>query len=87
VPPPPKQKIQDADELAAYQVPKARIFADSYLRRVARWYVFKPKIQIWVNFCGPCNEKSWLFFMVIWNMLRQFGIVKDHLEYYGNLVL
>jgi hypothetical protein len=23
--------------------------------RVARWFVFKPKIQIWVNFGGPCN--------------------------------
>jgi hypothetical protein len=21
--------------------------------RVARWYIFKPKIQIWVNFGGP----------------------------------
>jgi hypothetical protein len=23
--------------------------------RVARWFVFKPKIQIWVNFGGSCN--------------------------------
>jgi hypothetical protein len=21
--------------------------------RVARWFIFKPKIQIWVNFKGP----------------------------------
>jgi hypothetical protein len=27
--------------------------------RVARWFVFKPKIPIWVNFEGSCNGKSW----------------------------
>jgi hypothetical protein len=33
-----------------------------YLRsasRVARWCILKPKIQIWVNFGGPWNEKGW----------------------------
>jgi hypothetical protein len=25
--------------------------------RVARWFVFKPKIQIWVNFGGSCNGR------------------------------
>jgi hypothetical protein len=25
--------------------------------RVARWYIFKPKIPIWVNFGGPWNGK------------------------------
>jgi hypothetical protein len=23
----------------------------------ARWFVFKPKIQIWVNLGGPCNGR------------------------------
>jgi hypothetical protein len=27
----------------------------------ARWYVFKPKIPIWVNFGGPCNGRCWYF--------------------------
>jgi hypothetical protein len=27
--------------------------------RVAGWFVFKPKIQIWVNFAGSCNGKRW----------------------------
>jgi hypothetical protein len=27
--------------------------------RVARWFVFKPKIQIWVNFGGSCNGRCW----------------------------
>jgi hypothetical protein len=55
--------------------------------RVARWFVFKPKIPIWVNFGGPRNEKGgynlWPFgiyyfhlvhFMVIWVILWPFGI-------------
>jgi hypothetical protein len=53
------------------------------LRRVARWFVFKPKIPIWVNFGGSCNGKSWYilcpyglfycywkYFMVIWYVLN-----------------
>jgi hypothetical protein len=24
-----------------------------FASRVARWFIFKPKIQIWVNFLGP----------------------------------
>jgi hypothetical protein len=34
--------------------------------RVARWYIFKPKIPIWVNFVGPCNGRR--------KILRQFGV-------------
>jgi hypothetical protein len=50
--------------------------------RVARWFVFKPKIQIWVNFGGSCNGRWWhilltlcplygllLYFMDIWYSL------------------
>jgi hypothetical protein len=25
--------------------------------RVAKWYAFKPKIQVWLNYGGPWNEK------------------------------
>jgi hypothetical protein len=28
-------------------------------RRVARWFVLKPKIPIRVNFVGPCNGRCW----------------------------
>jgi hypothetical protein len=28
--------------------------------RVARWFSFKPKIRIWVNFGGPWNKKSYI---------------------------
>jgi hypothetical protein len=56
--------------------------------RVARWFVFKPKIPIWVNFGGSCYGKSWyilwpletlfghlVYFVVIWYIFRHFGIL------------
>jgi hypothetical protein len=56
--------------------------AASVATRVARWYVFKPKIQIWVKFGGSCNGRCgyilWTFgpfhrlllnFMDIWYSL------------------
>jgi hypothetical protein len=47
--------------------------------RVARWFVFKPKIPIWVNFRGLSNVKRFVYFMTIWNILRSFGIMYGHL--------
>jgi hypothetical protein len=50
--------------------------------RVARWYVFKPKILILVSFVGPWNEKSWY---ILW----PFGIHYINLVFLrplGNLV-
>jgi hypothetical protein len=47
--------------------------------RVARWFIFKPKILIWVNFGGPYIEKYWYIGMAIWNILRTFGIFYDPL--------
>jgi hypothetical protein len=35
--------------------------------RVARWYIFKPKIPIWVHFESPWTGKVWL---ILW----PFGI-------------
>jgi hypothetical protein len=40
--------------------------------RVARWFVFKPKIPIWVNFWGPSNEKC---LYILWSV----GIFYGHL--------
>jgi hypothetical protein len=55
--------------------------------RVARWYVFKPKIQIRVNFGGPCIRRCWyilgplgpfygllVYFMDFWYILWLFCI-------------
>jgi hypothetical protein len=55
--------------------------------RVARWYIFKPKFQIWVNFGGSCNRRGWyvlypfgifyshlVFVVAIWYILHPFGI-------------
>jgi hypothetical protein len=33
--------------------------------RVARWFVFKPKIQIWVNFGRSCNGRCWY---ILWTL-------------------
>jgi hypothetical protein len=33
--------------------------------RVARWFVFKPKIHIWVNFRGSCNGRWWY---ILWTL-------------------
>jgi hypothetical protein len=40
--------------------------------RVARWFVFKPKIPIWVKFRGPWRGKCC-------HILRPFGIFFCHL--------
>jgi hypothetical protein len=42
--------------------------------RVARWYFFKPKLPIWVNFGGPKNEKCCY-------ILCPYGIYYFHLVY------
>jgi hypothetical protein len=39
--------------------------------RVARWFVFKPKIQIWVNFGGSCNGRCWY---ILWTLGPFYGI-------------
>jgi hypothetical protein len=45
------------------------------LNRDARWYIFKPKIQICVNFGSSCNGRCWY-------MLWPFGIFFGHLVYF-----
>jgi hypothetical protein len=59
-------------------------FSDSFPRkklnkktkkRIARWFAFKPKIPIWVNFGGSCNRKSWY-------ILSQFGLFYGHWRYF-----
>jgi hypothetical protein len=61
--------------------------------RVARWYIFKPKISIWVNFGGFCNVKMAVYFVanrsifpsfvyVLWS----FDIFCGHLVYLTVLV-
>jgi hypothetical protein len=55
--------------------PKPRLKRDQC--RVARWFVFKPKIPIWVNFLGPEIGKCWY---ILW----PFGIFYIHL---GNFMI
>jgi hypothetical protein len=54
--------------------------------RVARWFIFIPKIPIWVNFGLPLNGKYWYrYCLTIRNILRPFGIFYDHSEYFTNI--
>jgi hypothetical protein len=42
------------------------LILDKHVRnRVARWFIFKPKIPIRVNFEGPLNEKKYIHSMAI----------------------
>jgi hypothetical protein len=54
----PKNLIPWRDSNQGLLVPEADAMSTAPRRqgfesRVARWFVFKPKIQIWVNFGGP----------------------------------
>jgi hypothetical protein len=53
----------------------------NFVARVARWHIFKPKIPIWVNLEG-LTMVDVVYFMDIWSILRQFGIVYGHLVYF-----
>jgi hypothetical protein len=37
--------------------------------RVARWYIFKQKIQIWVNFGGSCNRRYWYMYVYFFHLV------------------
>jgi hypothetical protein len=46
---------------------------------VARWFIFKPKIPIWVNFWRDLVWKKIKFFIDICTILLTFGIFYDPL--------
>jgi hypothetical protein len=46
--------ILNPAELARIEIIGNSYYVGTY-GRVARWYIFKPKILIWVNFRGSCN--------------------------------
>jgi hypothetical protein len=41
-------------------------------KRVARWFVFKPKIQILANFGGSCNGRCWY---ILWTLGPFYGLL------------
>jgi hypothetical protein len=56
--------------------------------KVATWFVFKPKIQIWVHFGGYCNGRCLFYghlvhFTVFWYILWTFGIFCGNLLYFS----
>jgi hypothetical protein len=50
--------IYSRKHLATFLRPSALVTVGHHLR-VARWFVLKPKIQIWVYFGGSCNGRCW----------------------------
>jgi hypothetical protein len=60
--------------------------------RVARWFVFKPKIKIWGNFGGLAMEDVGIFyghlvhFTAFCYILWSFGNVRGNLVYFPVLV-
>jgi hypothetical protein len=46
--------------------------------RVARWYIFRPKIPIWVIFGGSCNGRCWY---ILWT----FGLFCGAFPRFGML--
>jgi hypothetical protein len=51
--------------------------------RVARWFIFKPKIPISGKFWMVLKWKVLVYFMALRFVLRPFGIFFDHLVYFG----
>jgi hypothetical protein len=48
---------------------------------VARWYIFKSKIQVWVTFGGSCNTRCWYLLWSFGFICPPFGIFCGHLVY------
>jgi hypothetical protein len=42
---------------------------------VARWFIFMPKVPIWVHYGGNWYAKCWY----IWNILRPLGVFNGRL--------
>jgi hypothetical protein len=63
-------------------------FTTSVPGSVARWYIFKPKIQIWVNLGRSCAMEDIGIFSTILSILRLNGIFFGHFVHLGigNLV-
>jgi hypothetical protein len=60
--------------------PSDRAYA---VRRVARWYIFEPKISIWVYFGGPALEwKVFVYYIGVCNNLQPFGAIYGHLVHF-----
>jgi hypothetical protein len=57
--------------------------------RVARGFIFNPKIQILGTFGGSCNARCWYMYCLdIWSILLTFGLFCGHMVgiFCGNLV-
>jgi hypothetical protein len=58
------------------------VIRDKDLSRVARWFVFKPKIPILVIFWRVLQWKISAYFMTIWSILLPLEILNGHLVHF-----
>jgi hypothetical protein len=77
-----KEKSSNPGFNPLFEVTSPLINCRVFRTSVARCFVFKPKIQIWVNYGKPWNEKGWY-------SLWLFGIYYGHMVhlFYGRLVI
>jgi hypothetical protein len=57
---------EEIDDLGSCVRPRLSFTMPAAPTGVARWFVFELKIQIWVNFGVPWNEKM-VYSLAIWN--------------------
>jgi hypothetical protein len=82
----PKNRTCDLEMLSQTTPPNkylclAHSLLSQFTIRVARWFLFRPKIPIWVYFGGPWNGKFW-YICIFWS----FGIFYDHWVYFWAFV-
>jgi hypothetical protein len=67
------------------QLKKIISMRGTHKTRVARWFIFKPKILIWVNFGGPLNGKCRNILRTFEiHILRPFGPFCAHLVHFSD---
>jgi hypothetical protein len=76
----PKFFSARSGDIAQLQFPiQTRAAIARVCTRVARWFVFEPKISIWENFSGPRIRK-------LWYILRPLGTFYGHFGYFMTIV-
>jgi hypothetical protein len=70
--------------LPSKKIPDSDINTPELWLTVARWYIFKQKIQIWLIF-GGLFYNDLVYFTTIWSILQPFGLFYNHLVYFTTI--
>jgi hypothetical protein len=66
-----EKKLSESSKATKICIPTLQIFFPVQIR-AARWFIFRPKIPIWVYFGGSCRGR-------VWHILLSFGKFSGHL--------